>query len=99
MADNVSWYVFAMVILLFRWLLDRAYGLITHAAQRSTQMGICWVFTGTYLGAADLTCIKRTFSNTYGVLLLEENVNYLVLAAESIVGRSGQRCLMGEDIS
>ena len=49
--------MFDMIILLFGWLLDWAYGLITHAAQRSTQMGIHWVFTGTYLGTTNLTCI------------------------------------------
>jgi hypothetical protein len=53
-----------MIILLFGWLLDQAYGLITHtvqvrvrAVQRSTRMGIHWIFVGTYFGTVDLTCI------------------------------------------
>ena len=46
-----------MIILLFGLLLDRAYGLITHATQRSAPMGIHWAFTGTFMGTAALTCI------------------------------------------
>jgi hypothetical protein len=87
-----------MIILLFGWLLDGVYGLITRATQRSALMGIHWAFTGTYLGTADLTCIAHPWSDTYAVHLSEENLNYAALAAGSIVGRDGWRCLIGEGI-
>ena len=50
-----------MIVLYFGWLLDRAYGLMTHAAQRSVPMGIHWAFIGTFLGAAALTCIAKLY--------------------------------------
>ena len=87
-----------MIILLFGWLLDRVYGLITHATQRSALMGIHWAFTGTFLGTAALSCIAHPCSDTYGVHLLEKKLSYAALAAGSIVVRDGRRCLMGEGI-
>jgi hypothetical protein len=63
-----------MIILLFGLLLDRAYGLITHATQRSAPMGIHWAFTGTFMGTVDLTCIAHPCSDTYGVHLLVKRI-------------------------
>ena len=57
MAHYIPSCAFAIIILLFGWLLDWAYGLITLATQRRTLMGIHWAFTGTYLGTVELTCI------------------------------------------
>ena len=63
-----------MIIFLFGGLLvlDRAYGLMTHATQRGALLGIHWVFVGTFMGTADLTCIAHPCSDTNGVHLLEE---------------------------
>ena len=90
-----------MIISLFGWLLDRAYGLITHtvqvrvrAVQRITQMGIHWVFVGTYMGTVDLTCIGITGSRCilhFGhvpmwalVLVLLEGKTVLVLMMDRV---------------
>ena len=70
MAHYIQSCAFAILILLFGWLLDWAYGLITHATQRSALMGIHWAFAGTYLGTTDLSCIAHPCSDAYGVLLL-----------------------------
>jgi hypothetical protein len=72
MAHYIQSCAFAIIILLFGWLLDRAYGLITRATLRCTLMGIHWAFTGTYSGTVDLTCIAHPCSDTYGCTLSEE---------------------------
>ena len=59
-----------MLMLLFGLLLDRAYGLMTHASQRSAPLGIHWTFTGTFLDIAALPCIAHPCSDTKGVHLL-----------------------------
>ena len=92
MFDDVC---FAMINLLFGWLLDRAYGLITLATQIRTLMGIHWAFTGTYLGTVDLTCIAHPCSDTDGCTCQRKNLTYAALAASSIVGRGGHRWSMG----
>ena len=59
-----------MLMLLFGWPLERAYGLMTHATQKGALLGIHWVFVGTFLGTAALPCIAHPCSDTYGVPLL-----------------------------
>jgi hypothetical protein len=89
-----------MIVLYFGWLLERAYGLMTCATQRSASMGIHWAFIGTFLGTAALTCIAHPCSDTYEVhLLVNKYVSYAALAAGSIVGSDGRRCSMGEVMS
>ncbi len=72
MAHYIQLCAFAILILLFGWLLDRAYGLITHATQRRALMGIHWAFAGTYLGTTDLSCIAHPCSDAHGVQFIRE---------------------------
>ena len=96
MAHYIQSCAFAIIILLFGWLLDWAYGLITLATQRCTLMGIHWAFTGTYLGTVDLTCIAHPCSDTYGCTCQRKILTYAALAAARLIGRDDQGYLMGE---
>jgi hypothetical protein len=53
-----------MLMLLFGWPLERAYGLMTHATHSNAPLGIHWTFTGTFLGTAALPCIAHPCSDT-----------------------------------